>query len=227
MTKYTCYNGSTETNSIWAEDNKVFYVYKGSNLVWKLHQYINNQLLFESSSAGTYQLNILDDGIYNVICVGGGGGGAQKGDTEYYNTGSGGSGGYSNEDIYLTKGLYTVVVGAGGAKNSQWWGSGTPITATNGGNSSFATVIGGGGGGGGAGSGSGYPFAGAGGTGSTINGNAGKAGGGKNVSYAGGASVYGGYGIGGNGYSGNASTMNYSTSGTSGYVRITYLRDSL
>lgn len=223
MTEYTCYNGSTETNSIWAEDNKVFYVYKGSDLVWKLHQYSGDQVLFESSIAGSYQINVLDDGVYNVICVGGGGGGAQAGNKTAYHGAGGGSGGYSNEEIYLTRGTYTATVGQGGAVSRQW--SGWAI-AGDGGTSSFSTVNATGGFGGRAHRDNGAT-GGAGGTGTTQNGNGGNAGGGSNVSYAGGASVYGGYGAGGNGYSGNASTMPYSNGGASGYVKITYLRDSL
>lgn len=179
-------------------------------------EYPEGMVKFESSTPGTYPTS-LNAGQYGIICVGGGGGGAQTGNTRSYNTGAGGSGGYSNESVQLTVGTYEAIVGAGGAVSRAWWSTNT--FGGQGGTSSFAGVEATGGEGGRAG-GQGT-YGGNGGTGTTANGNKGTNGGGKNVSYAGGASVYNGYGKGGNGYSGNASTMAYSTDGTAGYVKVT------
>lgn len=217
MTTYTAYNGSTETNSIYAADDKVFYVYKGSQLVWRLHQYSSNQVLFESSTPNTYTLEILDDGVYNVICVGGGGGGASSRSDDTGTGAGGGSGGYSNETIYLTKGTYSVIVGQGGAQATSWRSA--YAYGGTGGDSSFGGVVGGGGGGGTAYRNGWVSIGGAGGTGSTTTGNTGY---GESTTYT--PSVYEGYGRGGWGY---GSTSTNARNGESGYVKITYIRDSL
>lgn len=185
-------------------------------------EYPEGVVKFESAIAGTYSAS-LNAGQYEIICVGGGGGGAQTGDTRSFNTGAGGSGGYSNELVQLTAGDYEAIVGAGGAVSRAWWPTNT--FGGQGGTSSFAGVEATGGAGGGAG-GQGV-WGGAGGTGATANGNTGSAGGGKNVYYPGGASVYNGYGLGGNGYSGNASTMAGSSPGGAGYIKVTCFSEEI
>ena len=125
--------------------------------------YAINQVIFESAEPGTYSLNLLTPGTYNVICVGGGASGcACLSFSSRLSSGTlsptsmmtgtaracagGGSGGYSNSTLTLNSGTVSVVVGAGGSSSGTTWktsnttgGSGTrngnPGTASSFGNS--------------------------------------------------------------------------------------------
>lgn len=82
-------------------------VYKGSTLIWQ-----KTAKIFESSTPGTYTVNLTGRaGRYRVICVGGGGGSS---------TWAGGAGAYIDitfiaKNIANQGGTFTIVVGAGGA----------------------------------------------------------------------------------------------------------------
>lgn len=90
--------------------------------------YKPNQVIINGS--GTFKLT--QDGLYNLYCVGGKGGSCSlswrqdiiSGDTpmDYnsYGTLSGGNGGKFDGWIYLTKGIYTAVVGKTGSYNSAY-----------------------------------------------------------------------------------------------------------
>lgn len=200
---------------------KIARIYKGGNL---LYGYQPSEVLFESSTAGTYQLYVKCRCKLSFIAVGGGGGGSCNG-TYYANNitanvgGGGGSGAYVYGTLEVFAGTYTITVGSAGS-----FGRGVnnvpPIRGSDGTSSVvFGQVAGGGGGSlgnsGGYGGSAGiaqtaYGF---------VNGNVGTlspvypaVGGYPLITAAGGASVYNGYGLGGNGDS---------TPATGGYVKIT------
>lgn len=174
-------------------------IYLGEDLLWTAESspYTPDQVIFESSTPGTYSVDILTNGKYEIICVGAGGGGVRYGNGGFipYQYAGGGSGGYSNSIQNLTEGTYSITVGGGGG----WTNNGGNHAGT-GGTSSFSDIVNATGGQGGLRLGTG-----SGGVGITQNGNTG-------TTTAAGASVYGGYGAGG-----------YSTSnGGAGYVKIVY-----
>lgn len=109
MTQYTCYNGSTETNSLWAADQKVYRVYKGNQLVWREREYYSGQVIFEKNTKGGRILDVLYDGIYQITCVGCGGKAAVTSiydDRGYIATG--GSGAAFIGEVELTKKRYYI-----------------------------------------------------------------------------------------------------------------------
>lgn len=190
-------------------------------------EYPEGVVIFESSTPGSYDVDLVS-GQYEIICVGAGGGGAAACNSWCCSAG-GGSGGYSNVLQNVSEGTYTAVVGAGGAGTGQVaYG-----TAGSGGDSSFDTVVGYGGAGGFAHGYNGAWTGGAGGTGTTTNGNTGTSGNNystRNYTPGGGAaSVYNGYGVGGGAYtcyykSGFSSTKRKeggTQPGGSGYVKVT------
>lgn len=196
--------GSNNIVDIRRGNQKIAKVYKGSDLVWG---YVPGQVLFESSTPGTYTIRIKCRCKLYVQAVGAGGG---RQSTAYpiqgvwhYWSGSGGSGAYvyGNKEVYA--GTYTITVGAGTAGGA---------TADGGNSVVFGEVAGGGKTGT---SWAGGASGGAGGTASTtlnfINGNSG--GRWTDGHGAGGASVYGGYGTGASSNDGAASV--------GGYVKIT------
>ena len=178
-----------------------------------------NTVIFESSGAGTYNVNITKNGIYQIWMVGGGAGGAQHykywhfvtGQTEIvYQGAGGGSGAYITGTIELTKGTYSVTVGAGG---SGMYSSGTSTGGAGGNTTAFGQTAGGG-------SSHGWSTAGPGGTYTknkgTLTGTNGKEGDYGFNGVAGGASLYGGYGKGGDTQKKSASN------GGNGYIKITF-----
>lgn len=94
--------------------------------------YSQNSQIYEPNQViinGSGTINLLQDGIYNLVCAGGrggSGGGSWRQDIvsgstpmEYNSvTISGGTGGKFEGWIYLTKGTYTAVQGANGTSNS-------------------------------------------------------------------------------------------------------------
>jgi hypothetical protein len=67
--------------------------------------------IWESSTPGTYQVELKVGGKYQIILVGAGGGGAGYGSKR---KSAGGSGGYINGYFNLERGIYTFTVGKGG-----------------------------------------------------------------------------------------------------------------
>ncbi|MFI3241223.1 MAG: hypothetical protein R3Y43_01490 [Alphaproteobacteria bacterium] len=116
-------------------------------------KYDVDEVIFESSTAGTYSLEFLEDGAYEIIAVGGGGGAAAyaTGSISYTIalTGGGGSGAMYQGQFYIPKSTVEIVVGSRGNSSttaltslSVWTSS-----ATAGGQSkvgSYLTVGGGG-----------------------------------------------------------------------------------
>lgn len=197
-------------------------VYKGSQLIWG---YDPSEVIFQSSTPGTYIVDIATSGYYNVAVVGGGSGGAYVYSSKFSDgRASGGSGAGFVGIVYLTAGVHTIKVGAGGSGKAYESNGQSSATSTAGEQSAIDSIIVANGGGSakarirGA-----SQTAGSGGTLSydsskvqsyslAKNGNAGTTIYESNIT--GGASVYGGYGKGGN--AGNR----YTTSGSNGYVLI-------
>lgn len=202
-------------------------IYKGSTLVYG---YGVNEVLFESSTAGTATVNIEYDGYYELTVIGGGSGGAFEYSAKYADgAAAGGSGAGLIGVAYLSAGSYSITVGAGGA--GKWDNNASEtVTASAGSASKFGSIVT-------AGGGSapkavyngGTQTAGAGGTLSYTssafksvslakNGNAGTTNNNASTSstYAGGSSVISGktYGAGGKAQYGGA------YAGTAGYVKV-------
>lgn len=191
--------------------------------------------IFESSTPGTYTVEITEAGKYEITVVGAGGGGATGSDSNKYayksRASSGGSGAAVVGVWDLEVGSYTVTIGAGGAGsgNGMW----TLNTGKTGGSSSFGSYItcNGGTGGKAVWTDQGGTAAGTGGAVSNVtgytsliqstNGNNGVVLGGHSGWTNGGNSVYGGYGRAGQAYcdGGGGGT----SAGGSGYVRVAQL----
>lgn len=94
----TLHIGNKNVYDIRAGNRIIDFVYKGSVLVWQKYK-----VLFESSTPGTYSLN-LPTAMYKITVVGGGGGSA---------TAAGGAGAFIQFTM-KTSGNVTITVGAGG-----------------------------------------------------------------------------------------------------------------
>ena len=228
----------SEISSITVGSENIENIYLGEDLLWTAESspYEPDQVIFEESTAGTYEVELLAKGRYEVICVGGGGGGCSNsnaGSNGYGAAAGGGSGGYSDEIISIPKGTYNAIVGAGGARKKGTSLNAT-FTANSGTDSSFYSISATSGTGGiaylgkssfGGAATSGKGTGGSGGSGITQNGNNGSACDFKyNTTVNGGTSVYNGYGKGGNGCATNpsGSLQSRTTNGTAGYVKIIY-----
>ena len=167
--------------------------------------YKKDQVIFESSTPGTYNVEVLADGRYEVYCIGGGGGGYYKVDPKSLCGGGSGSGFIGI--IKIEASILSVSVGAGGRYQS-YNGAGSSI-------GNLVITYGGGRGSTGGAAGA-QPTINATIISTTLNsaGNKGKYG--SSGTVAGGASLYNGYGAGGVGQFLNNS------SGVSGYVKIVY-----
>ena len=230
MTTYNAYQGNKKIYHIYSGSDKVYYVYKGDKLVWRDRHYDKGQTILEQSTAGNFDFNIIDDGIYEVYCIGAGGRAvytAVYDDIGYLATG--GSGGGFIGKFSLTAGTYNIQIGsaaAGGSRNSfinnvvLSGGGGDGVQRLGAGAAGAAPVL------------SLTPIS------TTLNtaGNTGRSGtGGKGgsippITLLGGASVYQGYGRGGGG---QASEYTHSCWANDrgdyipqdGYIKIVYLED--
>lgn len=202
------------------------------NITLNSSVYEDGQVIFESATAGTYEVEIAQDGNYEVYCIGGGGGGAHDGKKGSGVGGSGkrvsssgGSGSGFIGVVSLLAGSYNISIGSAGEKIK----GNSPVRGTDGGDSYIDTLIIAYGGKGGyvpsvstnagtPGAGGAIPSVTVETTVVTLNtqGNTGSTryatGGTSNLNLAGGASVYNGYGAGGTS-AGN---------GTAGYVKIVW-----
>lgn len=241
MTTYTCYSGSDEIEKIYHESDKIYYVYKKNQLVWRAKRYNKGETVFENST-GISTSVYLDDGYYDIICVGGGGAAAMRGvyDDRGYGWG-GGSGGAFVGRFSIPKGTYNVVVGTANnntkAQTSNTQTSNPDDTSTHDSYIDGVVLCGGGG--------SGHyntNYVGAAGASpvltltpvSTTLNTAGNAGnynsGGKGSSpaavCAGGASVYLDYGKGQGCRTSEYRTARSWINGTAGYIKIVYVEDN-
>jgi hypothetical protein len=215
---------------------KINFIYKGSTLVYNKNY--ESSTIFESSTGGTYSVQIPATGVYEITVVGGGGAAAMRGvyDDKGYGW-SGGSGGAFVGSILIPKGTYTVTVGKANNNTTAQSGNSQTLNPTDTGTygSSIAGVVSVGGGGSGHYNSSYVGAAGAAPTftiqplASVVNqaGNAGASGsGGKGSAAAavinGGGSVWGGYGKGQGCATSEYASKRYWINGTSGYVKIVY-----
>jgi len=228
---YELYKGSTQMQKLYHGEDKIYHVYKGEDLVWRDRAYDKGETVYESAVAGTTNLNILDDGVYEVYCIGAGGRAVATpvyDDIGYLATG--GSGGGFIGKFELTAGTYALQVGsaaAGGSRNSYITG----VVTSGGGGDGIARLT--------AGAAGAAPVLSLTPTETTLNtaGNAGVAGtGGKGssippITRLGGASVYETYGRGGGGqaseYAGSCWTNDRGDYiPQDGYIKIVYVEDS-
>lgn len=231
-----CYHGSNLIKRIYAGSNRIKRVYKGSTLVWNLHPYEPNTVIYESSTGGASSTLSLPEGLYQVICIGGGGGGAASYRTAQGGAKSagGGSGSGFNCVFNLSAGNYAVAVGSGGASHAKNGGmSYSHQTGGTGGNSRFGSSYAYGGGGGEVAS-DGTTTAGSAGSAPTLTytrttttlnkaGNKGStASGTYDATGAGGAAVYGSYGKGGHAGA-HKDSANVEVAGNAGYVKVVYI----
>jgi len=113
------YLGSTKIKELYLGGTKIKEAYLGSTLVYRASAYAPDEVVFESSTAGTYTLDLLETGRYEVTVVAGGGGAKNVRETPSYSKGSGASGSCFKGEIQITKGSLSIVVGAGGTKSSS------------------------------------------------------------------------------------------------------------
>lgn len=125
------YKGSNKIEDVYIGNTKIEFIYKGSTQVYS-SKLPAGQVIFESSTAGTYTIVIPKTQTYHIDLVGGGGGGHKSSSGIVHRYG-GGSGGYVYGLIFIPAGTYTLLIGSGGG------------TDVSGGNSSFFNQIAGGG----------------------------------------------------------------------------------
>lgn len=139
------FGNSNKIKEMYYGGTKIKEAYYGSTLVYKSTHYKPNEVIYESSTAGSTTLNLLDNGKYEVICIAGGGGGKQYITSGHRYDYGGGSGSGFDCVLQLTSGNYNIVVGAAGARNTS---SSSTAQSGSGGNSRFGTSYAYGGGGG-------------------------------------------------------------------------------
>ena len=145
MTTYNAYQGNTKIHHIYSGSDKVYYIYKGDKLVWRDRHYDKNEVVFNKDEGGDYTLEIKDEGIYEVTCVGAGGLAALTSvydDRGYLATGGSGSAIVGN--VHLTVGTYNIHVGLNNGSNRDSSISGV-VTAYGGGNAVARSTVGQGG----------------------------------------------------------------------------------
>ena len=118
-------------------------IYKGSQLVYTV--YDEGYSFLETSTAGTYTINLITEAKLNIILVGAGGGYATSHGGYWTQNANGGSGGLITGTITLPAGSYKVTVGSGGSGSAVEGGT---AYGRKGGDTSFAGQTAGGGGGG-------------------------------------------------------------------------------
>lgn len=230
----TVYKGNDQIENIYKGGNNIAFIFKGGTLVF------GSPTIFESSTAGSYQVSLPISGTYQVICVGGGGAAYMRG--VYDNKGylaTGGSGGAFVGTFNIPAGVYNVVVGQV-VNNTTPQTSNTQTSAPSdytAYGSSISNVVSVGGGG----TATATTSAGVGAAGTapvftiqpltTTISSAGNPGnytsGGKGSAAAavaqGGASLYGGYGAGQGGATSEYASKRYWIDGTGGYVKIQFM----
>lgn len=99
----------------WSVSCEGYYSQSGSIIIYEdilLEPKLDIEFdVWESSTPGTYQVELKASGKYQIILVGAGGGAAAYGSKR---KSAGGSGGYINGYFNLDKGIYTFTVGKGG-----------------------------------------------------------------------------------------------------------------
>lgn len=113
-----------------------------SLLTQKSSAYNIDEVVFESSTAGTTSLDLLETGKYEVICVAGGGGAQAYAIQGSYSStaqvGTGASGACFKGIVELSKNTYSIVVGKAGTSALR---TSTGNSASAGGVSSISNVV--------------------------------------------------------------------------------------
>lgn len=133
----TLYLGNTKIKELYLGSTKIKEAYLGSTLVYRASAYNPNQVVFEESTAGTYTLDLLETGRYEVTVVAGGGGASSSkvGILSVYN-GGGASGACFKGEIQITKGSLSIVVGTAGQGSTS-----RAISNKRGGESSIGSIV--------------------------------------------------------------------------------------
>lgn len=113
------YKGSEKQKDIYIGSTKIGKVYKGSTLVYQ-SKLPGGIVLFESGTPGTYTINVEANCTIHIDMCGAGGAGK---DNVLTTSKTGGSGGYIYGNTELTKGTYTIVVGAANGGASSFIGN--------------------------------------------------------------------------------------------------------
>ena len=114
------YYGNSKVKNLYLGSTKIKEAYLGSTLVYRASQYAPGQVVFEKSSPGTFTLNLLEDGIYEVTCVAGGASGVARLDnTDMIQIAGGASGSAFKAQVRMYKRSYSIVVGAGGTTTAK------------------------------------------------------------------------------------------------------------
>lgn len=101
--------------------------------------YQRGELIFESSTPGTYEIELLTIGTYEIYCIAGGSGANySKGTLGSKFVGSGGSGSGFIGVLKLTDPVLSIVVGNGGFGTSH---DSSTTTSGAGGNSSISNIV--------------------------------------------------------------------------------------
>lgn len=107
------YVGNDNIVNIHKGDDRIYRVYKGSTLLWRT--YYTDEVVFESSTAGSVDLNLLTYGVYRITIIGAGGGGCGNGASgSSYSAASGAAGGGLVVDVEIPKGTLNISIGGGG-----------------------------------------------------------------------------------------------------------------
>ncbi len=174
------------------------------NLLLKSDPYKKNQVIFESSTPRTYNVEILGKGKYEVYCIAGGGGGRYGDSSRDYMQGGGSGSGFIGI-IRINAGTLNVTVGAGGRYQSY-----------PGNNSAIAGIVKTYGGGAGGGGGGAIPTLSVIPISTTLNSSGNRGETSRGGVAKGGASLYEGYGAGGDG------EFLRNNSGKPGYIKVVY-----
>lgn len=103
-------HGNTVIKEVYHGSTKIGEIYHGSTLVYQSSKYDIDEVVYESSTAGTVSFNLLEKGKYEVYCIAGGGG---RSVTKNFRFGGGSGSGFIGI-IEMTKGTLSLVVGNGG-----------------------------------------------------------------------------------------------------------------
>lgn len=118
----TVYKGSQKNKDVYLGKTKIGKIYKGSQLLYTSLAYPLDTIVFEKTTAGTYNI-ALEKGKYEVYCIAGGGGGWGYKSPSARASGGGSGSGFIGQ-ISISKGSYEIIVGSGGSSGSNSGGSG-------------------------------------------------------------------------------------------------------
>lgn len=113
-------HGNKLINEVYHGSTKIGEIYHGSTLVYQSSKYDIDEVVYESSTAGTVSFDLLETGKYEVYCIAGGGGYVTS---HYFDTGGGSGSGFIGV-IQMTKGTLSLRCG-GEAYRNEYGGNST------------------------------------------------------------------------------------------------------